>query len=195
LRDRKITAYIPLRDKKLGNGKYAPPAGFNYDRENNRYQCIAGNFLYPHKPTDGLTRYVIKNRGCHSCPLQAQCFPQGFKGRSMRIQRADFQDFYDAIRKRQKSPNFRKKRFERSWKVEGIFAEAKENHCLRRAKYRGLAKTQIQVYLSASVQNLKRLIKALGDMPGSTLDAFIQILARKSDQFCQKFAFLVFVHG
>ncbi len=113
----------------------------------------------------------------------------------MRIQRADFQDFYDAIRKRQKSPNFRKKRFERSWKVEGIFAEAKENHCLRRAKYRGLAKTQIQVYLSASVQNLKRLIKALGDMPGSTLDAFIQILARKSDQFCQKFAFLVFVHG
>ena len=43
-------------------------------------------------------------------------------------------------------------------RCEGLFAEAKQNHCLARAKYRGRAKVQIQAYLCAIVQNLKRLL-------------------------------------
>ena len=42
--------------------------------------------------------------------------------------------------------------------MEGLFAEAKQNHCLARAKYRGRPKVQIQAYLIAIVQNLKRLL-------------------------------------
>ncbi len=42
--------------------------------------------------------------------------------------------------------------------VEGLFAEAKQNHCLSRAKYRGRSKVQIQAYLCAMAQNLKRLL-------------------------------------
>ncbi len=41
---------------------------------------------------------------------------------------------------------------------EGFFAEAKQSHCLSRAKYRGRPKVQIQAYLSAMAQNLKRLL-------------------------------------
>ena len=47
---------------------------------------------------------------------------------------------------------------ERMWKCEGLFAEAKQYHCLARAKYRGRSKVQIQAYLCAIVQNLKRLL-------------------------------------
>ena len=47
---------------------------------------------------------------------------------------------------------------ERMWKCEGLFAESKQNHCLARAKYRGRSKVQIQAYLCAIVQNLKRLL-------------------------------------
>ena len=47
---------------------------------------------------------------------------------------------------------------ERRWQVEGLFGEAKENHCLRRAKYRGLEKVQIQSYMTAIAQNFKRLV-------------------------------------
>ena len=47
---------------------------------------------------------------------------------------------------------------ERMWKCEGLFAESKQNHCLARAKYRGRSKVQIQAYLIAIVQNLKRLL-------------------------------------
>ena len=44
------------------------------------------------------------------------------------------------------------------WKSEGLFAEAKQNHGLARARYRGRSKVQIQAYLSAMAQNLKRLV-------------------------------------
>ena len=57
-----------------------------------------------------------------------------------------------------RDPTFRQMRSERMWKSEGLFAEAKQNHCLARAKYRGRGKVQIQAYLSAIVQNLKRLV-------------------------------------
>jgi hypothetical protein len=45
--------------------------------------------------------------------------------------------------------------------MEGIFAEGKNHHGLRRAKYRGLSKVQAQVYMISTVQNLKRLAGAL----------------------------------
>jgi hypothetical protein len=53
---------------------------------------------------------------------------------------------------------FRAMRVERQWKMEGIFAEGKENHGLGRARYRGRAKVQIQAYMIAVVQNLKRMM-------------------------------------
>ena len=53
---------------------------------------------------------------------------------------------------------FRERASERMWKCEGLFAEAKQLHGLSRAKYRGRSKVQIQAYLYAIVQNLKRLL-------------------------------------
>ena len=44
-------------------------------------------------------------------------------------------------------PTFLERASERMWKCEGLFAEAKQNHCLARAKYRGRSKVQIQAYL------------------------------------------------
>ena len=57
-----------------------------------------------------------------------------------------------------KEPEFGQKLSVRMWKIEGLFAEAKQNHNLARAKYRGRPKVQIQAYLSAIAQNLKRLV-------------------------------------
>jgi hypothetical protein len=44
------------------------------------------------------------------------------------------------------------------WKSDGLFAEAKQNHNLSRAKYRGRPKVQIQALLSAIAQDVKRLV-------------------------------------
>lgn len=43
------------------------------------------------------------------------------------------------------------------WMIEGSFGESKNQHLLRRAKYRGLSKMQIQSYMVALAQNLKRM--------------------------------------
>jgi IS5 family transposase len=43
------------------------------------------------------------------------------------------------------------------WRAAGIHDEAKACHGLRRAAGRGLGNVQIQVYLTAAAQNLKRL--------------------------------------
>ena len=44
-------------------------------------------------------------------------------------------------------------------RIEHLYAEAKDNHGLRRARFRGLAKVDMQVKLTAAVQNLKRLMR------------------------------------
>ena len=67
---------------------------------------------------------------------------------------------YTPISRRMRDPVFREKRSERMWKIEGLFAEAKEYHGLSRARYRGRSKVQIQAYLSTTAQNLKRLVRA-----------------------------------
>ena len=44
---------------------------------------------------------------------------------------------------------------------EHLFAEAKQQHGMRRARYRGVPSLQEQLYLTAAVQNLKRLVAFL----------------------------------
>ena len=68
------------------------------------------------------------------------------------------QDLFEEVQAKMRDPTFRTLRSERMWKSEGLFAEAKQNHNLSRAKYRGRQKVQIQAYLSAVAQNLKRLV-------------------------------------
>lgn len=159
LREQKIRAYIPLHDDNLGEGKLSR-GEFIYDRKNDRYRCPQGNYLYPYKKIDGCStkRYRIVGRHCQSCPLKVQCLPDNYSNRARFIYRGLHQDEIDRIKKRQTTLFFKQKLIERKWKIEGLFAEAKENHGLRSAKYRGLAKVQIQCYLIAIVQNFKRFI-------------------------------------
>ena len=68
------------------------------------------------------------------------------------------QDLFEQVQSKMEEPQFGAKLAERMWKIEGLFAEAKQNHCLSRAKYRGRSKVQIQAYLCAMAKNLKRLL-------------------------------------
>lgn len=69
--------------------------------------------------------------------------------------------FFEEQLKRMQEPTFQAALRERMWKIEGINAEAKNLHTLKRAKYRGLSKVQIQAYMTGAVQNLKRLIQTV----------------------------------
>ena len=72
-------------------------------------------------------------------------------------------DGYEAFTRarRRKLKGWDKETFERNtrhkWRVEGAHGEAKTQHGLRRAVRRGIRNVAIQMYLTATVMNLKRL--------------------------------------
>ena len=101
---------------------------------------------------------VHRRRLCLACPRAVICLTENeLRIRGKRFFVPDQFELFLANYEKQSDPSFKKKLRERMWKMEGIFAEAKTNHGLRRARYRGRSKVQIQVYMISAVQNLKRL--------------------------------------
>ncbi len=59
------------------------------------------------------------------------------------------------------SPLGQQRLAERKVRVEGIFGLAKELHGLRRTRFKGRRKVQLQLWLTAAAMNLKRAVQAL----------------------------------
>jgi transposase len=154
-----IEATIPLWSGRVGNSKYFS-AGLFYEKEHDRFRCSEGKYLKPNPAiSENHKRYVSSSADCRECPQASTC-PARVKNKSAQrfVMRSLDQDLFEEVQARMRDPIFGEKMSERMWKIEGLFAEAKQNHNLSRAKYRGRSKVQIQVYLSAIAQNLKRLV-------------------------------------
>lgn len=161
-RQRKIRTYIPLHDARLGQGKLTPTE-FKYHSGTDRYQCPAGYFLYPYEKLDNglIKRYRITGGHCRRCHRRADCLPESAKNRARYVYRSPHQHEIDRVRVRQETRAFIGKMVLRKWTIEGLFAEAKQFHGLRRARYRGLQKVAIQALMTALAQNIKRIAKQL----------------------------------
>lgn len=159
LQQQGIETYIPLWSGRSGSSKYLK-GELVYEKEHDRFRCPQGKYLTPNPAiSENHKRYVSSSDDCRDCPQTSTCpartrcqSPQRFVLRNLD------QDLFEEVQAKMRDPTFRRKRSERMWKSEGMFAEAKRNHCLARAKYRGRRKVQIQAYFSAIVQNLKRLV-------------------------------------
>jgi hypothetical protein len=154
LQQQAIEATIPLWSGRVGNSKYLT-GGLVYEKEQDRFRCPEGKYLTTN-PAVGVKhkRYASSTADCRDCPTESK------KDAPLRryIRRNVDQDLFEEVQARMRDPIFGEKMSERMWKIEGLFAEAKQNHNLARAKYRGRRKVQIQAYLIAIAQNLKRLV-------------------------------------
>lgn len=133
--------------------------GFTYDKKNNRYQCPAGNFLNA-CPTlsNGTFMYHSKSSDCEACELKSKCTAKPKRSKKIRmITRNVHKELFEKVKEDMEKEYFQNNLVERMWKMEGLINEAKQRHCLSRAKHRGLMKTQIQAYMVASALNMKRL--------------------------------------
>ncbi|MGA7912726.1 MAG: IS1182 family transposase, partial [Candidatus Dormiibacterota bacterium] len=134
------------------------PSRFTYVPERDLYICPEGKEL-GHKTLAFEKRRVVyrpKRGTCQDCPLKAQCAP----GRGDRsITRRWEMEQYEAMKRHLR--NRRSQRLLRRRKAvsELVFAHAKEQHGFGRAQFRGRAKMQIQALLTASVMNLKQLVR------------------------------------
>lgn len=157
---RGITHFIPRFRPDGGDRVARDSEGFTFNHDVDCYVCPIGHKMFPIQGvTSEYKRYRMTGGHCSKCPLKETCLNlPAMKTRGAKhIEVSIYQDSIERTAAREPTDEFRKMRGERQWKMEGSFAEAKENHCLSRARYRGLSKMQIQSYMIGLVLNIKRL--------------------------------------
>ena len=134
-------------------GKYR----FKYDPYFDAYICPEHEHLYWKTTTrEGYRQYCCDSQTCKACPRRTECFGASMTRRM--VERHVWQDALDDVIAFTKSEigrriyNWRKETIERS------FAEAKVNHGLRYARMLGIQNMREQSFLTAAVQNIKRLV-------------------------------------
>jgi transposase len=157
---RQVRLVSPPQPVPKNQAGHFPIDRFAYDEAADEFTCPAGERLrsvkkavqHGHKRT-----YRGSPEICRGCALRSLCTKQaarsltvGSNHGALRRLRADSQ-----------TESFRQLYRRRAPVVEGVFAEAKQRHGLRRAWRRGLAKMRIQCLLIAAVINFKRLITFL----------------------------------
>jgi hypothetical protein len=126
--------------------------------------CPEGHLMNTIKTSDpDSSTFTLKKIVCKTCPLRDKCFSENQKKQDRRkiVKISRYQSIYNEVKNQSSTNEFVGKMRERMWKMEGIFAEAKSHHGMRKARYRGRRKLQTQVYIISTVQNLKRLAMTL----------------------------------
>lgn len=179
--NKNIEPIIPLFSSRSGS-IVSEKDGFIYEEEHDRYRCLAGNHLTPFSSRldDGRMGYRISGRICKHCPIQQSCKANVMKHHMRLIRRHPHQKLFEKIIAKMKTSDFYRSQIERFWKMEGAISEAKNRHCLSRAKYRGIKKMQFQAYMSAIAQNIKKL---------TTVFLYLLFLYFISKQLRAKFAY------
>jgi len=165
LADRSITPYMRTRDSiHRKNSPFYGPERFTYEAENNRYICPAGQPLNyggrSHRNRAWTyigTRKIGTRKRCGACSLRPQCTSAAFRSlvihqhepaRQRARELANTEEFAKAQRQRKK--------------VEALFAELKNQIGLRRLRLRRMKFVREQFFLAAAAQNIKRLVRFLG---------------------------------
>ena len=161
LSDQGIESNIPLWSTRSGGTFFEQlEAGFKVSPDGETAHCPEGHKMkYSfHEKSTGRDIFVLHRATCGICPRAKECLTEHeYSNRGKRFSLINEYEVIAATNEKSKSPEFKAKLWLRMWKMEGIFAEAKSHHGMRRARYRGRAKMQIQVYLTSTIQNLKRL--------------------------------------
>ena len=171
-----IESNIPLWSTKVGKS-FSKEDGFHYDRHLNTMTCPMNHQMTKAKKMDqDAYLFTLSKLICGECPLKETCLSSAQK-RNRRLKRVRIdrrQYLFQEVLEKERAPEFKNKLRERMWKMEGIFAEGKSHHGMRKARYRGRAKVQMQVYVVSIVQNLKRLAAlAFGDLGAILRSAFL----------------------
>jgi transposase len=160
--DRRITPHIPVWDKSARHDGTFSRADFVFDRDRNIYVCPGGAELTSTGNIDqGHTIYYrASRRDCSTCSLKPKCTTAVAR----KITRDLNEDVRDHVRALANTDAFHQSRRERK-KVEMRFAHMKRIFRLDRLRLRGLSGARDEVLLTATAQNLRRLVKLLGRPP------------------------------
>jgi IS5 family transposase len=131
-----------------------------YDSQRDGYVCPNGEFLaYRTTNRQGYREYASLASQCETCAVKGQCTSSRHAVKVVtRHVWQHYKDAIDANRLTDKGKELYKRRKET---VERSFADAKELHGHRYARFRGLAKVRAQALLAAACQNMKKIARLL----------------------------------
>jgi transposase len=109
---------------------------------------------YPKNGTQFDARFA--RRDCTPCPSRPQCTKATQEPRIIGLQSREYHETLQQLRRRQTTDEFRKSYAARAG-IESTHAQAIRRSGLRRARYRGLAKTYLQHVVTAAAINLLRI--------------------------------------
>lgn len=137
---------------------------FQVQVEQRRATCPAGHQNSQcSRLTEGATGKVAyrlewDTKTCAACPLRAQCIKAEHKHRTLVV--GEHHTVLQARRDEQQTQAF-KARMKHRNAIEGTQSELVRAHGLRRARYRGLARTRLQNYFISAACNVKRWLRRL----------------------------------
>lgn len=169
LEQKRITAYLKHNQfdrnqhKATRDKKPFATDKLTYDAGKDRYHCPSGkamkNIGTKNRITStGFKQTITKYRTtkCKGCPLQAQCNP-GNNARTIEVNH-NLNRLKQQADKRLKTKKGIKKRKQRCYDVEPVFAAIKHNHQFRRFMLRGVEKVTVETGLLALAHNLRKKI-------------------------------------
>jgi len=133
---------------------------FTWLPEEDAYLCAAGQKLrrYANLQRTQRVQYRAPKGACVACPFRSQCAPSGIE---RALHRSWALDLVEAAQDRIAGPKGKRRMTERKTYIEGTFGLAKELHGLRRTRFRGRRRVQIQLWLTAAAMNIKRAVRRM----------------------------------
>ena len=129
---------------------------YQFDAHNDEYICPAGErLIYSTTSREGYRQYHSNPEVCRHCEHLARCTKNAkYQKTVTRHVWEDCKDRANVYRLTEQGKAIYKRRKET---VERSFADAKQLHGYRYARYRGLNKVQGQCLMAAAAQNIKKI--------------------------------------
>ena len=159
-----IRAFMPVRDWTHNTPGSFSKKDFRYDERRNLYVCPEDQELrhIGNSYTERVSKYRADAATCNSCALKAKCT----RGNSGRLLRRSFDEHYiEKVRAYHETEARKKAMRKRQVWIEPLFGEAKQWHGMEKMRLRMLERVNCEVLLTASGQNIKRLLEFRGGGP------------------------------
>ena len=154
-----IDPHVPVKDYRSQNDKGIYPIdAFTFNSADNTFLCPKGKTL----TYLGIHRHSLQHvyrahrKDCRACPNKPLCTRDASRSLSYHIHETSI----EKARQLPKTSSYRISQRMRK-RIEELFGEAKEFMGLRRAKFRLRRFVREQVLMTATAQNIKRMVKLL----------------------------------
>lgn len=158
LEERQLIGVMGYRRPTKKKGYFAK-RDYQYDANNDTYTCPQGQVLrYKTTNREGYRHYHSDPKQCATCPVRERC--TNSQNMTKVVTRHVWQASVERANEVRLSDWGKKRYKRRSQTVERSFADAKQHHNHRYARYRGLDKVNMQCLLAAACQNMKKIAMA-----------------------------------